>query len=122
MLVDVKSELSRAHYLLGPERIQGSLQESTPLEPPERIGALGGTGYQAHQPDVNISIYVFHSAHQHAAAVTTLTALIDTTQFLILSGTNGRLLFFGYTDCRGADAIEAKYRLSELIGAFSGDE
>ena len=118
----IDQELARARHLLRPERAKVPLQEVAPLQPPERIGALAGLGFQAEDPDVMVSVYVFESWNQHPAAVEQLEAEVPMEGTRVLHGTNDRLLFFGYTRIDGPDRIDAKYRLSGLLSAFSGDE
>lgn len=118
----VSQELSRCRSLLSPRRARTQLAESAPEPAPESIGALGGLGLTARAPDVRASVYVFTSQSEHAAAVTKLTATVPKEGREILHGSNGRLLFFGWTRTDGPDGVDAKYRLADLISAFSGDE
>lgn len=118
----VSQELSRCRSLLSPQRARTPLTESAPEPAPESIGALGGLSFAASSPDVRASVYVFTSQSEHAAAVTKLTATVPPKGLLILHGSNGRLLFFGWTRTDGPAREDAKYRLADLISAFSGDE
>lgn len=118
----VSQELSRCRTLLSPQRARTPLVESSPEPAPESIGALGGAGFAARAPDVRASVYVFTSQSEHAAAVAKLSATVAKEGHRILHGSNGRLLFFGWTRTDGPDGEDAKYRLADLISAFSGDE
>ena len=118
----VEESLERARFLLRPERARVELTEIPPLKPAEDIGALAGIGFEAKDPDVTASVYVFENWNQHAAAVDKLRADVPSEGTRILHGTNGPLLFFGYTRIDGPDRIKARYRLADLLSAFSGDE
>ncbi len=115
-------ELERARVLLSSKRARVTLQEIAPIRPAKEIGAVDGIGFKAEDPDAYASVYVFESHSQMAAAVTKLKASIPTEGMRVLDARNGLLLFIGYTRIDGPQGIDAKFRLSDMISAFSGDE
>jgi hypothetical protein len=118
----IENELTRVRTLLDNARVATTLEEIQPIQPPENIGALAGLGFKAYDPDVTTSVYVFETMNQHAAAVEKLREGIPTEDTRILHATNGRLLFFGYTDTSGENGRAASYRLAGIVSAFAGNE
>lgn len=115
----VTKELARIRVLLAPERARTTLEEAEPILPAEAVGARAALGFRTPQPEVVVSVYVFDSWNQHAAAVTLLQAQLPADAAKVLHATNGPSLFFGYTRVPGFDA---GFRLSDLVSAFAGDE
>jgi hypothetical protein len=121
--IDTEQFLNRARRRLRPERTKVSLLDAQPLMAPAEIGALDGFGLQTRDPDVVGAVYVFSSQREHAAAQAKLrSAAPQEDDVRVEAGSSGPLLFFGYTRTGGADGTDAKYRLLDLVSAFSGDE
>jgi hypothetical protein len=121
--IDAEAFLNRARRRLRPERTRVSLQDAQPLVAPADIGAVDGFGLQAKDPDVVGAVYVFGSQREHAAAHEKLKAAVPQGDDLrVEASSNGPLLFFGYAHTGGPDGTDAKYRLLDLVSAFSGEE
>jgi hypothetical protein len=121
--IDAEQFLNRARRRLRPERTRVALLDAPLLVAPADIGALDGYGLQAKDPDVVAAVYVFGSQREHAAAQTKLkSAVPHGDDVRVEASSNGPLLFFGYTRTGGADGTDAKYRLLDLVSAFSGEE
>ena len=69
----VESQLKRLRRLLSPERTQVDLVETAPEQDPASLGALGGIGFEAKDPDVKLSVYVFKDWSSHKAMADRLT-------------------------------------------------
>jgi len=109
---------------MAPEETGIDLEETAPLAAAEDIGARAGIGLKASDPDAYVSIYVFDTQAEHAAAFEKLKPLAPVDGSYVLYTSNGALLFFGYTDTSGAngDPVAAEERLDTLIQAFAGEE
>lgn len=118
----IQKELTRVRSLLDESRVYTTLEEVQPLQPPEEIGALAGLGFNAYNPDVKVSVYVFDKIGQHKEAVGKLRESISADGKRIITTGNGRLLFFGYADVNGANGEAANDRLIDIGSAFAGDE
>ena len=112
-------DLARARHLLRPERARVELRESAPQLPPGELGALAALGFEA-SSGVAVSVYAFERQDQHAAATDRLKSATPAGSGRVLSGSNGRLLFFGYA--RADAGPEAASILGRLASAFAGDE
>lgn len=119
----IAEHLERCRSLLAPERAKVVLTETAPEHDPASINALAGLGFEATDPAVKISVYIFENANQHPAAVAQLLQMTPQVPGMrVLHGSNGPLLFFGHTQIEGAQGRTAKYRLSGIASAFAGDE
>jgi hypothetical protein len=100
-----------------------ALVETAPEHDPASLGALGGTGFEAKDPDVRVSVYVFKDWSSHKAIAERLVSEMPQDEGQrVRHGSNGPMLFFGHTRLDGPKGREAKYRLSQLLSAFAGDE
>jgi hypothetical protein len=119
----VETQLKRCRALLRLERAEVELKETAPDRDPASLGALGGTGFEAKDPDVRVSVYVFEDWSKHREATEQLMRNMPKDDGVrILHSTNGPMLFFGYARIDGPKGREAKYRLSGIASAFAGDE
>jgi hypothetical protein len=119
----VAEELERSRKLLNPTRTGVELQEADPEWPPESLAARGGLGFRGGEPEMAISVFVFDDWGAANDAGARLREELSTDEGVYPAvGTNGRLLFVGHTRVDGPDGIQAKYRLAELLSAFSGRE
>jgi hypothetical protein len=118
----VESELNRCRTLLSRKRTRVALEETPPEQDPASLGAFGGLGFVARQPDVQASVYVFEDWGQHAAVIQQLKNKFPAHGVSLQYGTNGGLLFFGHTRTDGPEGVEAEFRLADLVTAFSGNE
>jgi len=119
---EIENALQRARRLLRPERARTDLVETDPLLPPEQIGAQAGIGFVCQEPHAAVSVYVLTTRGQYASAVEKLKAAVPLPDAFTQNGLNGPLVFFGYTDISGPAGSRAKFRLYDLLSAFSGDE
>lgn len=118
----VQSQLKRVRGLLSPDRA-GALSETTPERDPASLGALGGTGFEAKDPDVRVSVYIFQDSDPHFDVAERLTSELPPAEGrYALPSTNGPALFFGHTRIAGPKGSEAEDRLDRIASAFAGDE
>ena len=118
----VEGELRRLGALLAPSRVDGPLEKVPCAVDPATLGALAGVSYRTSSPEILVSVYVFESQRAHPDATAVLQARFGGEGVRVVSGSNGRLLFFGHTRSDGPDPIKARFRLSGIAGAFAGDE
>ncbi len=119
----VESQLDRCRALLDPERTLVTLTETAPERDPASLGALGGIGFEAKDPDVIASVYFFEEVNRHDQAVEQLMRDMPKDESLYVRYcSNGTMLFFGHTRIDGPKGKEARYRLADIISAFAGDE
>ncbi|MGH2457683.1 MAG: hypothetical protein ACRDIY_02320 [Chloroflexota bacterium] len=109
----------RALDLLSPANAGVALEPAAPRVSPERIDALDGFGLVARDPDVEVSVYVYAewgAGAQHVAALQSLAAAGGQEAETAI---NGALLFLGIIE---NDDLPARFRLNDLLSAFSGRE
>lgn len=118
---NVDNELKRCRALLSEKRVRAPVVEGKPEREPKSLGAKGGIGFTA-EPGVTASVYVFDDWSRHQDAATKLKAEFGGEGVHVLHGSNGPLFFFGHTRIDGAEGRAAKFRLSDMLSAFSGNE
>ena len=122
-MTQIEQELARARTLLTSERVKSEWIEVPLQVSPETVGAVAGFGLETDEPKVYGAVYVFEAwGEGNSAPWEILEAEVPDEGARILRAGNGRLFFFGYTDISGEDGIDAKYKLSDLVTAFSGEE
>jgi hypothetical protein len=120
---EVMEELERTRELLNAERTGVGLQEGQPEWSPESLGARAGLGFTASDPDLRVSVFVFDEWGGGGEAGNRLQEELSNDPGVYAAvGTNGRLLFVGHTRVDGPEGTGAKYRLADLLSAFSGRE
>ncbi len=119
----VQAQLKRSRALMAPERTGVTLTEAAPARDPASLGALGGAGFEAKDPDVRIDVYIFENSDQHyEIAERLIKELAPNGGQYALPSTNGPALFIGWTRTEGAAGAAAEDRLDRIASAFAGDE
>lgn len=119
----IEDELKRARALLKPERVKTDLAEIAPDPAPETIGALSGLGFEASDPDVSFSVYVFEDWEGSNAGVETLKSMQEAGANIYSRNImNGTLVFHGMVHTDGADGTKKQMRLAKFVSAFAGKE
>lgn len=119
----IEKERARLDQLMDESRTRVTLRVVPARPAAAELGALDGVGYEADNPAVHAVVYIFERSGPQADAVAKLRAgAPGDGDVRVLHGINGRMLFFGYTRIDGDDGHLAKYRLNDMISAFSGDE
>lgn len=116
--------LARVLSFMGPSSTGIELKEVNPILDANAIGAVESVGFMAQAPDVTISLYAFETQSEHQAAFDMLLAAAPAENVETVYGSNGPVLFFGYTvnDGTNGDPLDAEDRLNTLAGAFAGEE
>ncbi len=124
MLEDfIASQLDLCRDLLAQDRARVGLSEIAPEHYPASLGAMGGVGFEAKDPDVAVSVYFFEGVEHHEQAVEQLLRATPTDEgSYILHCSNGGMLFFGHTRIDGPNGKKAEHRLADIASAFAGDE
>ncbi len=119
----IEDELKRARSLLKPERVKTDLANIAADPLPETIGALAGLGFEASNPDVSFSVYVFEDWDGSNAGIEKLKSMQESGAN-IYSRTimNGTLVFHGMVRTDGADGSKKQMRLAKFVSAFAGNE
>lgn len=123
----IERGLTRARTLMASPEYNLELDEGdTQPVPPAEVGALAGVAFRTRPPapDVVANVYVFETQAQHEAAIQQLEARFAGEPVAVLAGSNGALLFFGFTrtDGSGGDPGLAEQYLQRMGGAFAGEE
>lgn len=116
--------LTRVLGLMAPTSTGIELISADVLVGIDTIGALEGVGFLAQNPDVQVSVYAFETQAEHQSAFDMLLAAAPAENVETIYGSNGPVLFFGYTvnDGTNGDPIDAEVQLNTLAGAFAGEE
>lgn len=101
-----------------------ALTPDQPLLPATTVGAQEAIAFTNAEWNVHISLYVFEKQSLHRDATTLLKAEIPAAGVYTNVGSNGLVLFVGFTpnDGSNGDPIKAKHRLARVSTVFAGEE
>lgn len=118
-----QEELQRCRKLLDASRTGVALDETVPEWIPDSLRAVDGIGFVDPEYAITISVYVFEEwGGGDEAGLRLQEELQSDSNVYVVSAGNGRLLFIGQTRLDRDEGIDAKYRLADLVSAFSGQE
>ena len=121
---EAASYLDKLEVLLGGDRCTLDLARSPADPAPAEVGADAGMRLRsADEPPVHALVYVGTGADLRQDVASALGDELEGDDVMVETARNGPLLMTAWTTVGDdADGIRAKYRLLELISAFSGDE
>lgn len=121
MQIDNKA-LARTYRLVQASGIP--LTEAPPFVDPAVVGAEHAIGLENVEHDLHIALFVFASQAEHEQARGPIMAALPASNVYVLTGSNGPVLFVGYThnDGRNGPPRIATSHLDTLGQAFAGEE